>query len=111
MKTIRYTEEETLEAVGPLTRGRLHRFVEAECVLPLQEGERALFTEADLARLELCCELTDDLDLDEEALALVMRLLDQLHGVRRQMRLMMRAIENEPEDVRARLRAALHEIG
>lgn len=104
MKTIRYTEEQTVEAVGPLTRTRLHRLVETECVLPQRDGERAVFTEAELARIELCCELADDLDLDEEALPVVMNLLDQVHGLRRQMRLMLRAIETQPEDVRNQLR-------
>ena len=111
MKTIRYTEEQTLEAVGPLTRSRLHRLVETECVMPQEDDGAPVFTEAELARIELCCELSDDLDLDEEALPVVMNLLDQVHSLRRQMRLMMRAIEGEPEEVRARLRAAFAEIG
>lgn len=110
MKTIRYTEEQTLEAVGPLTRTRLHRLVETECVVPQQEGDRPVFTEAELARIELCCELSDDLDLDEEALPVVMNLLDQVHSLRRQMRLMVRALENEPEDVRRRLREAMRAL-
>lgn len=109
MKTIRYTEEQTVEAIGPLTRTRLHRLVEAECVVPQREGDAAVFTEAEIARIELCCELADDLDLDEEALPVVMNLLDQVHGLRRQMRVMLRVIESQPEEVRNRLRDAMRE--
>lgn len=107
MKTIRYTEEQTLEAVGPLTRTRLHRLVETECVVPQTEGDHPVFTEAELARIALCCELSDDLGLDEEALPVVMNLLDQVHSLRRQMRLMTRAIEAQPENVRTRLHDTL----
>jgi len=110
MKTIRYSEEQTVEAVGPLTRTRLHRLVETECVVPQQAGGATVFTEAELARIELCCELSDDLDLDDEALPVVMNLLDQVHGLRRQMRVMLRAIEGQPEDVRARLIASIRTL-
>jgi len=109
MKTIHYTEEQTIEAIGPLTRTRLHRLVETECILPQQHGEEAVFTQAEIARIALCCELSDDLDLDEEALPVVLNLLDQIHGLRRQMRRMTRAIESQPEDIRARMIESIRE--
>ena len=106
MKTIRYTEEQVVEAVGPLTRRRLRAFVEAECVAPRQEEGGAVFTDADLARIQLMCELRDDLDIGDEALPVVMNLIDQVHGLRRELRRMAMAIERQPEEVRARLMRA-----
>lgn len=110
MKTIRYTEEQVIETVGPLTRTRLHSFVEAECVAPQRDGPEPVFTDADVARIELLCELRDDLDIGEEALPVVMNLLDQVHGLRRELRRMALAIERQPEDVRAALLLAREEM-
>ena len=107
MKTVRYTEEQVIEAVGPLTRTRLRSFVEADCVVP---GRGGVFTDADVARIELMCELRDDLDIGDEALPVVMHLLDQVHGLRRELRRMALAIERQPEDVRANLLRARQDI-
>lgn len=107
MKTVRYTEEQVVEAVGPLTRTRLRAFVEADCVVPTREGA---FTDADVARIELLCELRDDFEIGDEALPVVMHLLDQVHGLRRELRRMAMAIERQPEDVRSRLMKARSEM-
>ena len=110
MKTIRYTEEQVVEAVGPLTRTRLRSFVETECVMPGGGDDAPVFSEADVARVALLCELRDDLEIGEEALPVVMNLLDQVHGLRRELRRMALAIERQPDDVRASLLRARQEI-
>jgi len=110
MKTIRYTEEQVIEAVGPLTRTRLHRFVEAECLMPARDGGEVVFTDADVARIELLCELRDDLDIGDEALPVVMNLLDQVHGLRRELRRMALAIERQPAEVRAEVLRTRQEL-
>ena len=110
MRTIRYTEEQVVEALGTLTRTRLRAFVEADCVAPAREGGRAVFSDADIARLALMCELRDDLDIGEEALPVVMNLIDQVHGLRRELRRVAMAIERQPREVRLRLMEARREI-
>jgi chaperone modulatory protein CbpM len=54
--------------------------------------------------LRLLAELGEDFDLDEEAAAMVMSLIDQIHGLRRQLRALGKAVAAEPEDVRSRVR-------
>jgi chaperone modulatory protein CbpM len=66
-----------------------------------------VFEEVDVARIRLIVELRS-LELDEEAMPVVLSLLDQLHATRRRMRLLQQAVEEAaPDAVRERLRALL----
>ncbi|MFZ4408699.1 MAG: chaperone modulator CbpM [Paracraurococcus sp.] len=70
-----------------------------------------VFEEMDVARIRLIVELRD-LALDEEAMPVVLSLLDQLHATRRRMRLLQRAVEETaPDAVRRRLQALLEAEG
>ena len=102
----RYSEEQAVTAVRRLTASRLRRFVRADCVRPTHTSDGPAFTEVDLARLELLCELAEDFDLDEDALAVVLSLIDQLHGVRHELRALALALAEEPPEVQERVRAA-----
>lgn len=103
---MRFTESHVVAVVRRLTAARLHAFVEAGCIAPAEVAGERVFGEAELARLELLCELADDFELDTEALALVMSLIDQLHGLRHEMRSLARAIGEQPDETRARIRSA-----
>lgn len=104
--TLRLSEAQVVRAVRRLTARKLQAFLGAGCLAPAEiDGER-VFGEADLARLELLCELSEDFGLDEEGLALVMSLIDQIHGLRHEMRHLLAAIGEQPPEVRARIRAA-----
>ena len=79
-------------------------------VVPVQSSSGPLFRELDLARLNLVVELTEGYHLDEEALAMVMSLVDQLHGLRGDMRAILDAVAREPAETRVRLKAAIREV-
>ena len=104
--TVRLTETRVVARVERLTHQRLRAFIETGCVAPAEAGGERVFEEVDVARLELLCELAEDFELDEDALALVMSLIDQVHGLRHELRSLARAVEREPPEVRARIRAA-----
>jgi chaperone modulatory protein CbpM len=99
----RYTEEELIAAVGPLTSDRLMHYLRLRIVTPAQTDDGPTYREIDVRRVSLLCELNDDLDLDEDALVIVMSLLDQLHGARERLGKVMRALGEEPGDVRRRV--------
>jgi chaperone modulatory protein CbpM len=101
------TEEEALAAVSRLDRARLARFVRAELVRPADAGAWVTYRQVDIARIELLCDLCDDFELEDEALALVMQLVDQLHGTRSDLITLMQALGEEPDEVRARVMARL----
>lgn len=105
------TEDEILDAVPGLTRARLVTFIETELVMPLRREHQGtsvhLFRQVDCARVRLLCELADDLELDEAALAVVIALIDQLHAARRDLLTVARALQAESPDVRARIGASI----
>lgn len=102
-----YSETEVVAEIEGLTVTRLRAFVSARCLAPDEREGRLAFAEADVARARLLAELAEDFDLDEEAAALVMSLVDQIHGLRGRLRALAAALAEEPEEVRARLRERL----
>ena len=60
-----------------------------------------------MARVQLIVELRHDLAIDEEALPVVLHLLDQVYALRRRLKLLHEAIETQPEAVRRGLSAQL----
>jgi chaperone modulatory protein CbpM len=97
------TEADLIEAVAPLTRDRLLHYVHLHVVRPVQTAEGPRYREIDLRRITLLCELADDMEMHEDALVVVMHLLDQLHGSRGRLDAMMRALAQEDPEVRARI--------
>ncbi len=102
-----FTEEQTLTRVVRLTRTRLTAFIEAEAVVPARRDDGPVFGPADLARLELLCELAELYDMQPEALAVMIAVIDRMHAARRDRRALLDAIRAEAPEVRARVAAAL----
>jgi chaperone modulatory protein CbpM len=76
-----------------------------------QAGEgRAIYTEVDVARICLLCELREDLSVDEEALSMIVPLIDQIHGLRRQLRTLGRAVESQPRLVQEQIKQAFQAL-
>ena len=98
-----YSETDILAAVPRLTAVRLTGFVAARIVLPEAGAEGPAFRRIDLARIELLCDLTEEFDLDDDALGLMISLVDQLHEARRDLRAICMAMAEEPVEVRARI--------
>lgn len=99
----RFSRRETLDAVPGLTAEQLDRYIGAGVVQPVQSQTGPLFREIDIARLSLLIDLAEGYHLDDDALGMVMSLLDQLHGLRGEMRAILDAVAQEPPETRARL--------
>jgi len=95
-----YTEEQIVTTVSRLTSSRLTSYVRLEFLCPAQSDKGPLFSAADLARAELICDLDEQFDLHDDALGVVLSLIDQLHGVRGELRRVMDAIEALPPELR-----------
>jgi chaperone modulatory protein CbpM len=102
-----YSETEVVAEIEGMTVMRLRAFVSARCLAPAERAGRLAFAEADLARARLLAELAADFDLDEEAAAVVVSLIDQIQGLRGRLRALGAALAAEPEEVRARIRDRL----
>ncbi len=93
--------EVVLTLVSGLQRPDLERWIVHRLVLPDSAAGAYVFREIDVARVRLIRELRDDLLVNEEALPIVLSLLDQLYEVRRRMREMGRALgRTAPPEVR-----------
>lgn len=98
---MRLREHEAAEALGTVTVAELRVWVAEGLVAPAEGAEGPVFDEVDLARLRLVCELRDACGLDAEAIPVVLSLIDQVHGLRRELRALSRAVEMQPDEVRA----------
>jgi chaperone modulatory protein CbpM len=64
-----------------ISEDHLEQFIIEEWITPYDE-EEMLFDEEDIARMNLICELRDDLGVNDESIPIILKLLDQLHHVR-----------------------------
>jgi chaperone modulatory protein CbpM len=103
----RFSEDDVITIVTRLTRSQLFRFIEFDLVKPQRAESGHLFRPIDIARLELLCDLSEDLDLDESALGVVTSLLDQLHAARTDLATLASAIDTLPADLRSAVMANL----
>lgn len=105
--TERFTEDEIVASVTRLTRRQLAQFIDGDLVRPERSGGGYVFRRVDIARLELLCDLSSDLELDDTALSIVISLIDQLHATRQELAAVARAIDAVPADLRGQLLAEM----
>jgi chaperone modulatory protein CbpM len=104
------TLSEVLTMVGRVDRVELTQWIEAGWVAPERRGaEDPAFSELDVARVCLICDLRHDLAVEEETIPLVLSLLDQIYTLRRQMNALTGAIRQQPDEVRQAILELLEE--
>jgi chaperone modulatory protein CbpM len=99
--------EAVIRVVAGLEHEELRRWIAERWVRPEGGAEGYVFHEVDVARVQLIYELRHELAIDEEAMPVVLRLLDQVYALRRRLRLLNQAIEAQPEALRQGLLARL----
>jgi chaperone modulatory protein CbpM len=103
--------DELVRRFAELNSHELTRWIENRWVVPEHaaesEGGRWVFHEVDVARVELILHIRRELAVDDEAMSLVLGLLDQVYSLRRQMRRLCDALEQQPPEVRDAIRRAL----
>ena len=88
--------EDLVQRFERLDRRDLVRWIENRWVLPERRGRTWIFHEVDIARVELILEIRQEFAIDEEALPLVLGLLDQVYDLRRQLRRICDALAAQP---------------
>ena len=90
--------------VGGLRRDDLEHWIAQSWVRPDGEPGRYLFHDIDVARVQLILELREQMQVNEEALPVVLSLLDQLYEARRRMRRVRDALDQAtPDELRQAL--------
>jgi chaperone modulatory protein CbpM len=101
--------EAVLRQVRGLNATVLERWIEARWVLPERVADAYVFHDVDVARIHLIVELTQDMMIDEEAMPVVLNLLDQVYALRKRLTSLARAVDGLPPDLQARIRASFED--
>jgi chaperone modulatory protein CbpM len=83
-----------------LGHDELQLWVEKRWVLPLEQDGQFTFSDGDVARVQMIVDLRRDMAIDEEAMSVVLDLIDKLYGLRRQMRELLSAVDELPDTQR-----------
>ena len=98
------TANELLAQVAGIDRDELDAWIAEGWVRPVRRARQIAFRDVDVARVRLVVEIRDDLNVRRENIPLVLSLIDQVHGLRRELRALASAVDAEPDDVRGRIR-------
>lgn len=93
-------ESELLKTVSNVRRVELRRWVEKGWVVPERRDGEFWFREIDVARVQLVIEMRRDLAIAEDGIPTVLSLVDQVYGLRNQLRQLGEAIQAQSGDVR-----------
>jgi len=106
-----YAPEQVIKRVASLTSERLSHFERLQILTPITTPDGLRYRSLDVRRVTLLCELTDDFEVNEDALVIIMSLLDQLHGAHSKLEQVVRAIDDESSETKLRLSKRLHRTG
>ena len=93
-------EQEVVRMVSGLKRAELRRWVAAGWVAPQRREGEVRFRQIDVARLQMIVQIRRDMRIAEASMPLVLSLVDQVYGLRNELRRLAKAVEAQPETVR-----------
>ena len=100
------SERDIVAKVQHLSVTRLRVWVQQDLIKPADRAAEA-FSEADAARATLICNLEDELGFAEEDVPVLLNLIDQIHGLRSELMVVLAALEDLPADVRDTVRLSI----
>ena len=104
--------EHVLAELRTVERAEVLAWVEASWVRPASEEGGMRFDPVDVARVHLIRELRHDLAIDDEAMPVVLSLVDEMYALRRRLGALARALAETPAEVRttvfARCQVLMH---
>jgi chaperone modulatory protein CbpM len=90
-----------------LSAEELESWIEQRWVRPEPAENDWIFHDIDLARIRLVYDLRYEFEIAEDALPMILGLLDQIYELRSGLKAVSRAIEAQPEEIRQAISAAL----
>ena len=103
-------EKEVLDRFVDLRRETLYLWIERGWIAPAPGRHGYRFRDIDIARLRLVREFHTELELDADALDIILPLLDQVHGLRDRVRQLADAVSREPDEIRERIARTLSDL-
>jgi len=99
---MRDIREVILELEG-VSESDIRVWIEYGWIRPARGAEDYTFTEVDIARVSLIADLRQRMGINDEAVPVVLDLMDQVYGLRRELRRVLDVIDQQPEPERARI--------
>lgn len=97
------SEPRVVDAVDEVTLRRLRLWVKKGWINPVSNVDGLFFDDVDMARVRFIAELKKTFNFNDDAIAVVLSLVDQLHGLRGELRVIGPAIEKQPEKIRRQI--------
>jgi chaperone modulatory protein CbpM len=98
-------ETEIAARLQGVTVERLRIWVQLGWVRPVVRDGNTTFADVDIARAALVQDLQEIIGIDENAVPVVLKLIDQIHGLRRELKTLVEAIDRQPDSVRRELQS------
>ena len=98
--TMKLKEHDVIAVVRRVQLRELRLWVSEGWIRPAQGEDGPLFDEMDIARIRLICDLRKEMSLPSDALPVVLSLLDQMYGLRNELRNLAAALDRQPEETR-----------
>ena len=96
-----------LAMFADLREPELTVWIERGWVVPESADSGWVFQDIDIARVRLIHDLRRRMDVNDDAIPLILSLLDQIHDLRGQLRAVLQAVGKQPEAVRRAILADL----
>ncbi len=96
-------ERDVVARVRRVELRELRMWVREGWIRPAEGPGGPVFDELDVARIRLVCDLRKEMSLPGDAVPVVLSLLDQVHGLRRELRGLAEAVDAQPEETRRRI--------
>ena len=90
-----------------LDETELVTWIERGWVQPEPDGSTWSFQEIDVARVHLIHDLRRQMGIGDEAIPVLLSLLDQVYELRSRLRAVVRAVDAQPDEVRKAILAAV----
>jgi chaperone modulatory protein CbpM len=91
---------EAARALEGVSVEELHLWIGAGWVLPDRSAAEPVLDPVDLARARFIHALMSELAIEAETVPVVLALVDQIHGLRRELKRLAGAVSRQPEPIR-----------
>ena len=108
-----FSEAEVLRLIPELSRDELFEFVEAGWIRPTEQRDAShiVFMQVDVARAQFITDLRHTMQVNDEAVPVILSLVEQVHTLRSDLDTLAKSIETQGPDVRTKIAEAIRQIG
>lgn len=98
---------EVILEIDGVSETDLRVWIEYGWIRPARGEQDFTFSELDVARVSLIADLRQRMGISDEAVPVILDLMDQIYGLRRELRRVLDVVDQQPEPERSRILDAL----